>query len=96
MTRRLSANVYGGIILGRQSVIKGTLKKIKSERLNEKEISRKRSPSVVYDSEDIIDAIARHYKTTKIDLLLNKSSEAKKNNGLFIKNEDGINKQADR
>lgn len=83
-------NVYGGIILGRQSFIKDTLKKIKSERLNEKEISRKKSLSVVYDSEDIIDAIARHYKTTKIDLLQNKSSEARKITVYFLKRETGL------
>ncbi len=82
-------NVYGGIILGRQSFIKDTLKKIKNERLNEKEISRKKSLSVVYDSEDIIDAIARHYKTTKIDLLQNKSSEARKITVYFLKRKTG-------
>lgn len=83
--------VYGGIILGGTRFIKETLQIIKTEYLQNEEVTLRRALRSVYDIEEVIEAVSIYFKIEKKDLMANKYSEQKKIAIYLMKERTGAN-----
>ncbi len=64
-------DVYGGIILGANRFIKDTLSRVKEEYLKRDEISNRKLLQSRHDAEEVIEAVARYFKTGREYLVNN-------------------------
>lgn len=70
--------VYGGIILGGESFIRKVLSRIKSERLEQEEVSHRKALQATSGREEIVAAICGHYGITWEEIKGSKRNEARK------------------
>ena len=70
--------VYGGMILGRGSFIKETLRRIKEEDWRRDEVSHRRAFNATWKIEDILGMVSKELKVKRSELTKSKTGENKK------------------
>lgn len=71
-------DVYGGIILGADKFIKETLSRIKEEYLQKTEISNRKFLKSRHDVGEVIEAVAKHFKADRKQLINNRNRRQRK------------------
>ncbi len=87
----LLKDVYGGMILGGRKFIKDTLQLIKEEHLQRESVSQRKALKSIYEVEEIMDMVSKHYGLRAEDIIRNKFSEQRKIAIYLLKERTGTN-----
>ncbi len=82
--------VYGGIILGGERFIKDVLKRLKGGSLQKEEVSHRRALKAALGTEEILEAISKHFKVARDKIVSSNSGELRKISIYMIKKHTGM------